>query len=423
MPLIALGINHNTAPVEVREQLSFDPGELGSVLTALSALPGVQEVAVLSTCNRTEIYSSLDEHGSDALLAWLRERGVRDPERLNQALYQYQDADAVRHAMRVACGLDSMVLGEPQILGQMKQAYEAAQAAGTIQRGLHQLFQGSFSVAKQVRTDTGIGHNPVSVAYAAVDLARQIFADFDRHTALLLGAGETIELAARHLAQRGIGRMIVANRSPERARDLAAEHGGYGIALNEIQHHLAEADIVIASTGSREPILTLPMMKAAFRKRRHKPVLMVDIAVPRDIAPEVSQLADVFLYTIDDLQETIRENLASREQAAARALEIVEARSRQVAATLAGLDAVPAIRQLREDAFAQRDRSLRQARRMLAAGRSPEEVAEHLAHTLTNRLIHHPTVQLREAGEQGDEPLLKAARAIFGVDDVEKKKQ
>jgi len=423
MPLIALGINHNTAPVEIREQLSFDAGELASVLRELSGLRGIAEVAVLSTCNRTEIYGSLDEDGSLALMEWLQQRGVRDPAALSQALYQFRDDEAVRHAMRVACGLDSMVLGEPQILGQMKQAYEAAQEAGTIQRSLHQLFQGSFAVAKQVRTDTGIGQNPVSVAYAAVDLARQIFADFEHHSALLLGAGETIELVARHLSQRGIGRMIVANRSPERARELAARHAGYGIGLDEVPAHLAEADIVIASTASREPILTRDMVKASFGKRRHKPVLMVDIAVPRDIEAQVAELPDVFLYTIDDLQETIRENMASREQAAAHALEIVDTRARQLAGSLSALDAIPAIRQLREEAFQQRDRSLRQAQRMIAAGRSPDVVLEHLAHTLTNRLIHQPTVYLRESGERGDEEALNTVKALFGAEPSDRDKE
>jgi len=425
MSLIALGINHNTAPVEVREQLSFADAELSAVLRELSALPGVNEVAVLSTCNRTEIYSNLDENGGSALLAWLTQGGGKsgttaNPDTLADALYEFADADAVRHTMRVACGLDSMVLGEPQILGQMKQAYEAAMEAGTAQRTLHQLFQGSFSVAKQVRTDTGIGQNPVSVAYAAVDLARQIFADFENHTALLIGAGETIELAAQHLNRRGIGRIIIANRNAGRARQLADQYNGYGIGLDQIQSHLSEADIIIASTASREPILTREMVKEGSRKRRHKPTLMVDIAVPRDIEASVAELSDVFLYTIDDLQEIIRENMASREQAAARALEIIDARASALAANISSLDAVPAIRALRETAFEQRDRTLEQAHRMLAAGRTPEEVMEYVAHTLTNRLLHQPTVNLREAGESGDRKYLDLTRSLFGLSTPDK---
>jgi len=425
MPLIALGINHNTAPVEIRERLSFSDQELGPVLHELSALPGVQEVAVLSTCNRTEIYGSLDENGDKALVDWLSRRqaarGGNSTSDLDQSLYRFSDAEAVRHAMSVACGLDSMVLGEPQILGQMKQAYETALSAGTVQRTLHQLFQGSFSVAKQVRTDTGIGQNPVSVAYAAVDLARQIFADFEDHSALLIGAGETIELAAQHLHRRGIGRVIVANRSADRAQALAETYRGLGIGLDEIPDYLPETDIVIASTASPDPILDKAMVKQAFKKRRHKPMLIVDIAVPRDIDAAVAELSDVFLYTIDDLQQTIRENLASREQAAARGLEIIETRASHLAAALKSMDAVPAIRSLRNDAFEYRDQTLEQARRMLAAGRDPNAVMEYMAHTLTNRLLHQPTTQLREAAERSDEETLAIARQLFGIDDADKK--
>lgn len=415
MPLIALGINHNTAPLALREKLSFSDEALGAVLHDLAELPGVKEVAVLSTCNRTEIYGSLDEEGPNGFREWLQAQGA-DGQALAEAAYEFREREAVRHAMRVACGLDSMVLGEPQILGQMKQAYEAALEAGTVQRTLHQLFQGSFAVAKQVRTDTGIGRNPVSVAYASVDLARQIFAEFEHHTALLIGAGETIELAAQHLDRRGIGRMIIANRNPERARQLATRFGSLGIGLNDIPGHLAEADIVIASTASEEPVLTRAQVATAFKSRRHKPVLMVDIAVPRDIEPSVADLDDVFLYTIDDLQETIRENLATREQAAARALEIIDARANGLAASLSSMDAVPAIRHLRETAFRQQERTLEQARRMLDAGRPAEEVLEYVGHTLTTRLLHAPTVQLREAGERGDRETLAAARSLFGLD-------
>ncbi|MEA5445453.1 glutamyl-tRNA reductase [Gammaproteobacteria bacterium AB-CW1] len=423
MPLIALGINHNTAPLELREQLSFSGDELCAALRDLESLPGVREVAVLSTCNRTEIYGSLDEDGETALRQWLNHHPNTDQEAIQRAVYEFVDEEAVRHAMRVACGLDSMVLGEPQILGQMKQAYEAALEAGTAKRVLHQLFQGSFSVAKQVRTDTGIGQNPVSVAYAAVDLARQIFAEFENHTALLLGAGETIELAAQHLNRRGIGRMIIANRSVDRAHRLADEVKAQASSLDRLPIHLVEADIIIASTASREPILTREMVKTAFRQRRHKPVLMVDIAVPRDIEASVADLSDVFLYTIDDLQQTIRENLASREQAAARALEIVDARASHLAATLSSLDAVPAIRRLRERAFDQREQTLRQAQRMLAAGRRPEDVLEYMAHTLTNRLLHEPTVALREAGEQGDRDTLDTARQLFDLGEGDEKEE
>jgi glutamyl-tRNA reductase len=413
MSFIAVGINHNTAPLEVRERLNFAPEQLPEALKGLAGLPGVQEAAVLSTCNRTEVYCAVSEGDGTVIAEWLSRQRLADPDALATALYCHREEAAIDHVMRVACGLDSMVLGEPQILGQLKRAYQAALEAGTAQRVLHQLFQTCFAVAKQVRTDTGIGEHPVSVAYAAVDLARQIFADFEDHTALLIGAGETIELAARHLAERGIGRVIVANRSVNRAQELAGRHKGFAIGLNDIGAHLAEADIVISSTGSRGPIVSREMAEQAFRRRRHRPVLMVDIAVPRDIDPAIGELRDAYLYSIDDLRATIRENLASRQRAAEQAAEIIASRARQLTGELRSSDAVPLIQALREDAVRERDRSLRTARRMLGSGRDPQMVLDYLANTLTNRILHRPTVGLRKASELGDDELVRAARRLF----------
>ncbi|HHO68942.1 MAG TPA: glutamyl-tRNA reductase, partial [Gammaproteobacteria bacterium] len=289
--------------------------------------------------------------------------------------------------------------------------------AGTLDTQLERLFQHTFAVAKQIRTDTAIGESPVSVAFAAVSLARQIFSDFEEHTALLIGAGETIELAARHLHDMGLGRMIVANRTLERAHDLAAQYAGYGIGLDEIPAHLAEADIVIASTGSREPLLTRAQVKQALRARRHKPVFMVDIAVPRDIEPAVGRLEDVYLYSIDDLQEVIQENLKSREQAAAQAEEIVDIQVDRFMAWLRGQDAVASIRRFRSRAEQERDRLLDKARQQLAAGQPPDKVLEQLANGLTNTLIHGPTTRLRQAGEEGRLDLLQAASELFRLKD------
>lgn len=417
MSLVTLGINHNTAPLAVREQLSFGDPELPSVLRELAGLEGVDEVALVSTCNRTEIYAHLQGDDTTVLEHWLPEDRVDDSKHLREALYRYRGGEAVQHLMRVACGLDSMVLGEPQILGQLKHAYQRAIEAGTVGRVLHSLFQGSFSVAKQVRTDTGIGENPVSVAYAAVDLSRQIFADFEQHTALLIGAGETMELAAQHLSRRGLGRLIVANRSHDRAHELAAAHGGYGIGLDELSEHLPEADIVISSTASREPIVSRDAVATAMRRRRHRPMLIVDIAVPRDIQAEASELPDVFLYSMDDLQRSIRENLAIRGREAVRADEIIEARARRLSRELRGLDAVPAIRDLRQNAHEERARVLERAKRMLGNGHSPEAVLEFLARSLTNRLLHRPTVRIREAGLRGESEFLSAARELFELPD------
>lgn len=413
MSLVSLGINHNTAPLAVREQLSFGDEELPRVLAELAGIESVNEVALISTCNRTELYVHKQGNDTEALEQWLGSERLDHPDELRDSLYRHVDEAAVRHLMRVACGLDSMVLGEPQILGQLKHAYHSAMQAGTVGRVLHPLFQGSFAVAKQVRTNTGIGENPVSVAYAAVDLARQVFADFESHTALLIGAGETVELAAQHLHQRGLGRMIVANRSPERAHGLAAAHGGFGIGLDEIGEHLDEAEIVISSTASRRPILDREMIAAAMRRRRHRPVLIIDIAVPRDVDAAVAELPDVFLYSMDDLQRTIRDNLAARGEAAEQADEIIAARARRMSAELRGLDAVPTIRSLRGQAHQERQRALAEARRALRAGHDPEQVIEDLGRALTNRLLHTPTTRIREAGIRSEPELLAAARELF----------
>lgn len=417
MPLFTLGINHNTAPVEIREMLSFGAEETARVLTDLADENVVGEAAMLSTCNRTELYCALaDDRDATAIVDWLlRERGA-DPDAVRPCLYTHDEPETIRHLMRVTCGLDSMVLGEPQILGQVKDAYQTAVDAGTAGPLLHRLFQRSFAVAKQVRTDTSIGASPVSVAFAAVSLARQIFADFQRHTALLVGAGDTIELAAEHLHQRRLGRMIVANRNVDRAHALAGRFDGYAIGLDEIGAHLAEADIVISSTGAMKPIITADMVKAAFRNRRRRPVFMVDIAVPRDIETEVGRSPDVYLYSIDDLQAVIEDNLRNRREAAGEAESIVAAETAAFREELLGLDAVPTIRELREYGDRLRVETLERARRMLQAGHEPEEALDYLAHTLTNRLLHRPTAQLRRSDLDALTDLIRETRRLFGLD-------
>ncbi|WP_373508108.1 glutamyl-tRNA reductase, partial [Thiocapsa sp.] len=305
MKLLVLGLNHKTAPVDVRERLAFGPDIIVGALRDLTSCDGVAEGVVLSTCNRTEIYCAVQDCSEEAVRHWLsRFHGV-EQERVGPFLYAYLGRDAVTHLLRVCSGLDSMVLGEPQILGQVKTAYQTATDCTATGKLLGRLFQHAFSVAKTVRTETAIGSSPVSVAFAAVNLARQIFSDLSQQTALLIGAGETIELAARHLHRAGIGRIIVANRTVERAHELAAQFDGYAIALAEIGNHLAEADIVIASTASPLPVLGKGTVERALKKRKHRPMFMVDIAVPRDIEPEVRELSDVYLYTIDDLQGVI----------------------------------------------------------------------------------------------------------------------
>ena len=415
MPLLTFGINHKTAPVAIRERVAFAPDKVTTALQDLVGLPAVNEAAILSTCNRTELYCEVDNGDSAPIAAWFRDYHALSEDEVGPYAYTLPDRNAVRHMLRVASGLDSLVLGEPQILGQMKSAYATAREAGTLRSLLDRLFQHTFTVAKQVRTDTAIGSSPVSVAFAAVSLAKQIFADLSSQTALLIGAGETIELAARHLHEKGIGRLIIANRTLERAHNLAAEVNGYAIGLEDIPGHLAEADIVISSTASPLPILGKGTVERALKKRRHRPVLMVDIAVPRDIEPEVGDLADIYLYTVDDLQEVIQDNLRSRQEAAVQAEEIIDTQVSRFMGWLRSLDAVGSIRAFREGGERLRDAELDKARRMLAAGKNPDEVLHLLARGLTNKLLHTPCSNLRRAGFEGRSDLLNAAGELFQV--------
>ena len=414
MPLVLVGLNHKTAPVDVREKVAFGPAQLPGALQALAGPAGVQEGLIVSTCNRTELYCAQDGRLGEDPVDWL-ERWHAQPG-LREHLYRLEGDAAIEHLFGVAAGLDSMVIGEPQILGQLKDAYRAAQDAGTAGTLLNRLFQATFAVAKRVRTETGIGANAVSVASAAVGLARQIFSGLERHTALLVGAGETIALTARHLHAHGLGRMIIANRTLSRAEALASEFNAAAITLEALPHHLAAADIVIASTASPVPVITLRDTKAALAARRRKPIFMVDIAVPRDIEPEVGELEDIYLYSLDDLQQFIRENLQARHDAAEQARTLIAEEVHRFHAMLRGQDAVPAIRALRAAAETRRLQTLEQAQRLLAGGKSPEEALDYLATTLTARLIHAPTQALREAGEQGDAELVEAARRLFGLE-------
>jgi glutamyl-tRNA reductase len=421
MPLLALGLNHKTAPVDIRERITFGPDILAGALRGLSELKEVEEVAILSTCNRTEIYCTIIEDGHEAVCHWLSQFHGIENDRFSPYLYSHFDKDAVRHLLRVACGLDSLVLGEPQILGQVKQAFQSASTAGTIQKLLGKLFQHTFSVAKQIRTDTAIGNSPVSVAFAAVSLARQIFSDLSEQTALLIGAGETIELAARHLHQHGVGRIIVANRTIERAHNLATQFDGFAIPLTEMSHHLAEADIVIASTASPLPVLGKGAVESALKQRKHRPIFMVDIAVPRDIEAEVGELNDIYLYTVDDLEDVIDENRRSRQEAAEQAEEIVELNVDEFLAWIRSLDAVELINGYRNQAESVRDEVLKKALQQLNKGKSAEEALNFLARTLTNKLLHTPSSQLRQAGSEGQTELLEAANTLFQLKQVKVK--
>lgn len=419
MHLVTYGINHTTAPVAVREKLSFDADKLPLALASLMLNDSVIEAVIVSTCNRTEIYCHLDEDYDNSVLLWLHNFQQQDATALQSYLYHYEGADAVRHLFRVASGLDSLVLGEPQILGQLKTAYTQALNAKALGKSLGRLFQHAFAVAKQVRTDTAIGNSPVSVAFAAVSLAKQIFSNLAESTALLIGAGETIELVARHLFDNGIKRLIIANRTVERAHMLATSVNGYAISLSEIPAHLAEADIVISSTASQLPILGKGTVESALKQRKRRPIFMVDIAVPRDIEAEVGQLEDIYLYTVDDLHDIIEENLQSRRDAAKQAEEIIDTQADHFAGWMRSQDAVPVIRAIRDQGQMLSTQAVDKALRQLEQGISAEIVMTELARTLTNKLLHEPSRQLRQSAFESDEnnPMIDAARRLFNIKD------
>jgi len=416
MPLKILGLNHNTAPLEIRERIVFQGPEIPAALSEVRALSGVSESVLLSTCNRTEFYLMTDDAGQAALKDWLL--GARQlDEGFHNSLFLLEDAEAIRHIFRVACGLDSMVLGEPQILGQLKDAWRQAQDAGALGSDLGRLMQHTFSVAKKVRTDTEIGSSPVSVAYAAVHLAQQFFAGFTKHTALLVGAGVTIELVAKHLRRREIGRLFVANRNFDRARNLAGEFGGYALPLSELEGTLPEADILISSTASPDPIIGLEAFEKAIKARKRKPMFACDIAVPRDIHPDVAKLDDVYLYTVDDLDKVVLDGQDSREAAVADANRILDDEIHRYLSVQRARQTVPTINALREHADSVRDEVLAQALRRIGNGADGQEVLEYATAAMLKKLLHHPSVKLREAGESGDEDLVAAARKLFGLVD------
>ncbi|MNF44590.1 glutamyl-tRNA reductase [Pseudomonas linyingensis] len=416
MAFLALGINHKTASVAVRERVAFGPEQLVEALQQLCRVTPCREAAILSTCNRSELYLALDEAQAEAILAWLAGYHGLNLDELRACAYIHEDNEAVRHMMRVACGLDSMILGEPQILGQMKDAYASAREAGTLGPLLGRLFQATFSTAKTVRTDTRIGENPVSVAFAAVSLAKQIFSELPRSQALLIGAGETITLVARHLHEQGIRRIVVANRTLERASQLADEVGGQAVLLADIPEQLVNSDIVISSTASPLPILGKGAVERALKKRKHRPVFMVDIAVPRDIEPEVGELDDVYLYTVDDLHEVIAENLRSRQGAARAAEELVLTGVDEFMARLRERDSVDLLRGYRQRAEQLRDEELAKALRQLGNGIPAEDVLAQLARGLTNKLLHAPSVQLKKFSAAGRHDALAVAQELLDLD-------
>jgi glutamyl-tRNA reductase len=417
MDLLAIGINHQTAPVSLREMIAFAPEQLSDALQSVQQVADLREIAILSTCNRTELYCATRHRDERPIVEWLCKYHDLEEEVLAPSVYKHWDEEAVLHMMRVASGLDSMVLGEPQILGQMKTAFSTAKTAATMGPQLHRLSQKTYSIAKKVRTQTAIGENPVSVAYAAVTLAEQIFSNLGDCSAMLLGAGETIELVTRHLVNAGLTELIIANRTFDRARSLAEEFNGKAVELSEIAVHLAGTDILIASTASPLPILGKGAVESALKQRRHRPVFMVDLAVPRDIEPEVGELADVYLYSVDDLQEIIETNLKSREDAAAEAESLIEQGVKEYSAHHKSLSSVDTLVELRSKYERIKQEELDKATQLIARGTSVEKVLQQLANRLTNKIIHSPTIQLRKASTEGRDEILESARALFELDD------
>ncbi len=414
MSIKILGINHKTAPFALREKMAFSEDRLLAALRTLKGESGVAEAVIVSTCNRTELYWA-GAATSPEMTQWLERHHAPNLD-LASSLYVHQEAGAVEHAFAVAAGLDSMVLGEAQILGQLKDAYRIAQEAGSTGSALNKLFQAAFSVAKRVRTETRIGANAVSIASAAVALARRVYSDLGSRSVLLIGAGEMIGLAARHLAAQGVHHMVIANRSLARAQTLAAEVKAYAVGLDDIARELTQADIVISCTASPLPIITKSLAEAAVRARRHRPIFMVDLAVPRDIEPQVADLEDVYLFSIDDLQQQVDEYRQLREVAADGARQVIEEEVARFLAESRAKDAGPAIRAMRAQADTIRQQTVAQARRMLVAGRPAEEVVDYLANTLTSRLLHTPTQALRQAAESADAALSEALTRVL-VDD------
>jgi glutamyl-tRNA reductase len=420
MKLIALGINHNSAAVEVRERVAFAPEQVSEALSDACNDVSLDEVVILSTCNRTELYAIASDgmepvDKARQLILWMANYHHLSADELRQCAYHYEAEEALQHMMQVASGLDSMVLGEPQILGQMKSAYAVANTSGTVGGELGRLFRRVFTVAKRVRTDTAIGENPVSVAYAAVNLAGHIFADLKTSSALLVGAGETIELVARHLIEAGVSKIVIANRTLGRARELAQKFGAEAVLLAEIPDQLVDSDIIITSTASQLPILGKGAVEQALKQRKHRPMLMVDLAVPRDIEAQVGDLNDVYLYSVDDLREIVDQNLRSRQSEARKADVIIEEGVRHYLEEVRSLEAVDTVKEYRQMAEQVRDRELQRALRALARGEDSSQVAAMLARGITNKLIHAPTTSLKEASAAGRRDVLAMARTFLGL--------
>lgn len=413
MQLLAFGINHQTAPLKIREQVAFHAERMEAALREFIKTGTVKEAAILSTCNRTEVYCNAVDR--NAAQDWLANYHQMSRLSIDPYLYALPDTDAARHAFRVASGLDSMVLGETQILGQMRQAARVAEQAGTLGIVLHKLFQQTFAVAKDVRTTTEIGASSVSMAAAAVRLAERIFPSIAEQNVLFIGAGEMIELCAAHFGARHPKHMLVANRTVARAAALADRYQGGAITLHELPDHLANYDIVVTSTASPLPILGKGMVERALKARRHRPMFMLDMAVPRDIEAEVGELSDVFLYSVDDLGSIVQQGISNRLSKVSQAEGIIEASVQQFSHWMETREVVPTIRSLRDQAERVRRNEVERAMKLLARGDAPAEVLEILSRGLTNKFLHHPTHALNHADDMERQELVAVLSRLYSL--------
>lgn len=418
MPLLTTGISHHTATLEIREKIAITRTDYINKIKEIHSLEGVEEVVVVSTCNRTEIYSIGPKQSREQIHRWLQSKGGLTDAEMEKHCYVRERDQAVQHLFRVAGGLESLVLGESQIVGQLKESWQMAHEAGGVGKVLDRLFQHAFATGKKIRSNTRIGEHPVSVAYTTVMLAKQIFGDLTAKTVILVGAGEMVELCGRHLHDRGVSSLIIANRSLDRAAALADQFDAHAVSLVNLPDVLYKADILISSTASQEPVLHANAIKAALKQRRNQPMFLVDIAVPRDIHPDVGKLSNVFLYTIDDLQKVVDTNMSKRNEAAKSASGDVSEAVDEFMRWLNSARAAVYLKNLHKHARMNSEELVEKALRKINAGKDPEEVITQLANTLAKRILHIPSTRLRQAAEDQDDELLRVANRLFEPEDL-----
>lgn len=417
MPLILLGLSHDTAPITLRERVAVPETQLLASLKDLNQQPGVLEALIISTCNRSEFYCRITSEADRSLLSqWICNYFTIDAAELESHSYRKFNTELIRHLIRVAAGMDSMVLGEPQILGQVKTAFAYAEQANSTGTVLHRLLEMVFSACKTIRTETAMGENSVSVASTAVKLARQLYGHLSEQTVLLIGAGEMIELSLRHLQQQGVSKFIIANRSLANAEKLAQDFNAEAISLDQLEARLADADIIFSSTAAQQPLLTRPMVIKCQKQRRHRPLLLVDIAVPRDIAADVAKISSVYLYSIDDLQDVIEGNLKLRASAVIQAEVYVEQYLHDFLRWWRGQQVAASIRRIRERSHTITEVAVAAALQQLEKGKDPQVVVRALGTQLTNKLLHLPSTRLREAAADENREVMDAAIHLFDID-------